>query len=312
MNSYCILGLGAVGSIIGLHVFRATGQPPIAVIRSGSLYPARVFLEGVITASYPIQPYRGRPPNTCRLTIVATKAYDAPSAVEKASSWSEMVAVAGNGWGGYERAVELGLNAAAIVTDYGAARLAPRLVRVTGRGGFVVGSRGRPSNAAVEAHLVLSRGGARSILAWDIEGWRWLKASANAGINPVTALLGVRNGFILEDSDAWRLASRAALEVEEVAKALGVELPLGAVSYLRSVALATYDNLSSTLQDLEACRRVEAEEILGYVVESGARAGVRPATVEALYRLLKSAWRARCRASRSRIKSAGLQHSRLG
>lgn len=291
---YCIVGMGAVGGIIGLHVYMATGKPPIFVVRRDSSVWTSVRLYGYTDYSYPAVAYRGSPPGFCRVSIVSVKAYDAPDAVESASLYSDMVAIAGNGWGGFEKCLELGLDCAAVVVESGGVSSMRGFVKVSGLGGFVVGSREGYSGAAMEVHRVLSAGGARSILTDNIEGWRWLKASVNASVNPLTAVLGVRNGFILEDSNAWSIASRAAAEVGMVAESLGVELPGDPVEYLARVVSATFSNESSMLQDLRRCRRVEADEILGYILSKARALGLEVPTVETLYRLVRSAYKARC------------------
>ncbi|WP_148678932.1 2-dehydropantoate 2-reductase [Aeropyrum pernix] len=297
VGAYCIVGLGGVGSLLAYYVYRGTGDTPIAVVRRRSQamrLQAGLRLYGVVDAYVPLEPYVGTPPRGCRLSFISVKAYDAAAAVEAAAEFSEMVAVAGNGWGGYEKALDLGVDAAAIVVESGVASLEPGLARVAGLGRLIVGSRGGVSGAAFESFEILRRGGAPALLAGDIEAWRWLKAAANSAINLVTTILGSRNGFVVESREAWRLASRAASEVGLVASMLGYSLPEDPVEYTRLVALQTYDNESSTLQDLRRCRRSEAPYIAGRVVEEASRLGVGAPTVEALYSLLQALFALKC------------------
>ncbi|BAN89971.1 2-dehydropantoate 2-reductase [Aeropyrum camini] len=297
MNAYCIVGMGGVGSLLAYYIHRATGRPPVAVVRrrrQAINLLAGLRLYGLIDAHVPIEPYEGSPPRRCRLSFIAVKAYDAAAAVEAASGFSDMVAVASNGWGGYERAVELGLDAAAIVVESGVSSMEAGLARVAGIGRLIVGSRGEAGDAALEAFEILRRGGAPAVMTGDIEAWRWLKAAANTAINLITSILGSRNGIVVENPGAWRLASKATSEVGLVASMLGYRLPEDPVGYTRLVALQTYDNESSTLQDLKRCRRSEAPYIAGRVVEDARRLGVGAPTVEALYLLFQALYTLRC------------------
>ena len=58
----------------------------------------------------------------------------------------------------------------------------------------------------------------------DIEAVLWEKLLVNVGINPLTALLRVKNGALPEIPPAWELAVAAAAETLAVARARGIEL----------------------------------------------------------------------------------------
>ncbi len=109
----------------------------------------------------------------------------------------------------------------------------------------------------------------------DLESLLWGKLAINASINPLTSLLGVRNGRLLESAPARRLMAELADEVARVAAARGVELPFpdpGAAA--EDVARRTAANRSSMLQDLLRGAPTEVEAIQGAIVKAGEAAGV--------------------------------------
>jgi 2-dehydropantoate 2-reductase len=111
--------------------------------------------------------------------------------------------------------------------------------------------------------------------AQPIEPFVWAKLVANAAINPLTALAGVRNGELLERPDLRERARRIASEVGALAQRVGITLPFSdPVAHVESVALATAANRSSMLVDLEAHRPTEIEAISGAIVRRAASAGL--------------------------------------
>jgi 2-dehydropantoate 2-reductase len=111
--------------------------------------------------------------------------------------------------------------------------------------------------------------------ASPIEPHVWAKLVVNAAINPITALAGKPNGYILEQPAAAALASALAREAAAVAAAEGIELPFAeAGAYVLEMARATAGNRSSMLQDVEQKRPLEIDAINGAVVRRGRARGV--------------------------------------
>ena len=103
----------------------------------------------------------------------------------------------------------------------------------------------------------------------------WGKLVASAAINPLTALLRLKNGQLLERDERRRLLGELARETASVARALGVELPfddpLAAVEW---VIRQTASNSSSMLQDVLRGSQTEVDAINGAVVALGQANGV--------------------------------------
>ncbi len=105
----------------------------------------------------------------------------------------------------------------------------------------------------------------------DIEAVLWEKLLVNVGINPLTALLQVKNGVLPNLPPAWDLAVAAATEALAVARAEGINLSVDPETRLREVCTATAANRSSMLQDVTAGRRTEIEALNAQVAARGGK-----------------------------------------
>ncbi|MGH2606189.1 MAG: ketopantoate reductase family protein, partial [Anaerolineales bacterium] len=123
----------------------------------------------------------------------------------------------------------------------------------------------------------------------DVEGLLWGKLAVNAAINPLTALLRVPNGDLLERTHARELMAAAAQEVAQVAAALGIR-PTGgrADEQAFEVARRTAANRSSMLQDVDRRAPTEIDAICGAVVDFGRRKGVPTPVNFALWAMVRA------------------------
>ena len=157
------------------------------------------------------------------------------------------------------------------VTTLGATLLGP------GRAGF-----GGDGLVSIETHprlgpleKLLNGAGFRVDIVPDARVLVWSKLVVNSAINPLTALLGVPNGALLERAGARALMAGLANETAVVARALGVALPFAdAVAAVEAVARRTAANHSSMLQDAQRGAQTEIDAICGAVVRAGEQAGV--------------------------------------
>jgi 2-dehydropantoate 2-reductase len=108
----------------------------------------------------------------------------------------------------------------------------------------------------------------------NIEAVLWEKLLVNVGINPLTALLQVKNGVLRNLPPAWELAVAAATETLAVAQAEGINLSVDPETRLREVCTATAANRSSMLQDITAGRRTEIEALNAQVAARGEKHGI--------------------------------------
>lgn len=129
--------------------------------------------------------------------------------------------------------------------------------------------------AQVEAVAALFRqAGMPCEVKSDIESVLWEKLLVNVGINPLTAILRIKNGELPNLPSVWNLAVAAAAETQAVARASGISLNVDPEARLREVCLATAANRSSMLQDILAGRRTEIEAPNAQVAARGASHGI--------------------------------------
>jgi 2-dehydropantoate 2-reductase len=103
----------------------------------------------------------------------------------------------------------------------------------------------------------------------------WTKVVINAGINPLTAILDVLNGRLLELKPAREVMAQAVAEAVAVGKALGVRfLHQDMLAAVQQVARRTGANVSSMRQDVLSKRRTEVAYINGAVVRHGEQVGL--------------------------------------
>ncbi len=171
------------------------------------------------------------------------------------------------------------------VTTTGASLHAPGEARFGGEGVISLAEHHRlaPLRAA------LQHAGFAVETVGDVDGLVWGKLAINAAINPLTALLGVPNGALLEDPAAHLFMRRAAEEVAAVAAAQGIALPYrDAAAAAEDVARRTAANLSSMLQDLRRGAPTEIDAICGAVARIGAQIGTPAPLNHALAEMVKA------------------------
>ncbi len=175
---------------------------------------------------------------------------------------------------------------AAGVTTLGATLLAPGLARPTPTG--EVNLQAHPRLGELEA--LLRHAGILVSIESDLDRLLWGKLVVNAAINPLTALLRVKNGALLRLPQARLLYTALAREGEAVARAAGVALPYpDAPAEVERVLRQTADNRSSMLQDILRGAPTEIEAINGALLRHAARLGVPAPANAAVTRLVKTA-----------------------
>jgi 2-dehydropantoate 2-reductase len=192
-----------------------------------------------------------------------------------------------NGLGNYEALEQyLGSRRAALgTTTCGANMLAPGIVRPGGEG--ITSLEDQPRLNLFRE--LFSLAGITVQAVSDPVELLWGKLVINAAINPLTALLRVSNGELLQKPATRSLMSAAAREAAAVAAAQGICLPyLDPVEAVESVAAKTALNLSSMLQDILRGSPTEIDAISGAIVRAGETAGLHVPVNRTLWELVKS------------------------
>lgn len=147
-----------------------------------------------------------------------------------------------------------------------------------------------PGDPAVAALADLfRRAGLDVAVVSDASSVIWGKLAINAAINPLTALLGVRNGALLDSVWARGVMSAAAREVGAVAAAQGIALPFDdPAAEAENVACRTAANVSSMLSDVQRRVPTEIDAICGAVVRAGEMHGISTPANRMLHALVKT------------------------
>jgi 2-dehydropantoate 2-reductase len=115
----------------------------------------------------------------------------------------------------------------------------------------------------------------------------WEKTAINAGINPLTALLNVPNGRLLQISDVRQLMRDLVVEATKVASTEGYRFDYSLVEAAEAICTRTAENVSSMLQDVRAGRQTEIESISGEVMRRAQTASLPTPRTRVVYQLVK-------------------------
>jgi 2-dehydropantoate 2-reductase len=296
------LGPGALGCLLAA-LFREAGAD-VSLVDYRPERVARLRLRGVrvhtlegghrdIPVPIGLAPEVG----PCDLTIVAVKAYQTEIAARALPGLMSQ--------GGLALTLQNGLgNLESITRTVGAERLLAgvALLGVTrqdegriiyaGQGVIYIGAPlgSKVSRTEVATVVDLFRGaGLECQTRENIEAALWEKLIINVGINPLTALLRVPNGVLLQLPEAWEVAVAAAVEAQAVAQAGGLSLRGDPAARLHQVCTDTAANRSSMLQDILAGRPTEIEALNAQVATRGRALGLPTPVNDLLTRLLRAA-----------------------
>ena len=297
-----VLGPGALGCLLAALLREAGADVSLVDYRPERV--ARLRLRGiqvhtldgghrVIKVPVGLAPEVG----PCDVTIVAVKAYQTETAAQSLPGLMSQ--------GGMALTLQNGLgNLESIARTVGPERLLAGvgLLGVTvqdegriiyaGQGAIYIGVPAGSQVSAPEAAAVVElfrRAGLSCQPREDIEAVLWEKLVINVGINPLTALLRVPNGVLLELPEAWEVAVAAAQEAQAVARAAGLTLSGDPAARLRQVCTATAANRSSMLQDILAGRPTEIEAMNAQVATRGRALGLPTPVNDLLTLLLRAA-----------------------
>jgi 2-dehydropantoate 2-reductase len=281
-----IFGLGALGSVFAA-LFASANLPVIGVCRSlvhrkAVQEQGLLFRDGERERRVPFPVYAELPDQPCSLVLVLVKAFDTQAAAgSMAGRIDPLVPVLTlqNGIGNAEiLAARLKPDQVlAGTTTFGALMEEPGAVRLTGRGECEIGALDAPAQQHLPRIQELFRKAEIPCrFSSNIAATLWKKLAVNAVINPLTALLRLPNGDLLEHAALQPLFTAITEEVWRVAARCQVPLPTPPelASEVRRVCQLTAANQSSMFRDVEARGRTEIDAINGAVVRLGRERGV--------------------------------------
>lgn len=222
------------------------------------------------------------------VTFVTVKSYDTEEVAKALSKVDCGIVVSlQNGVGNEEILMNYLEKVLGGVTTYASNLVDYGWIEFAGVGETFIGEMsGEISKDVIRVVNILKSAGIKAYAVRDIVKRKWVKAVINSVINPLTAILGVRNGRILEIEALWELALKVLREGEAVLKSMGFGDDLEGI--LRDVILKTAKNKSSMLQDIERGKRTEIDFINGAIVRKAEEFGFDTPYNRTLLLLVKS------------------------
>ncbi|MGL6105750.1 ketopantoate reductase family protein [Romboutsia sp.] len=197
-----------------------------------------------------------------------------------------------NGYGNIEdlQTIVKKENIIAGTTSHGATVLNAGKIRHAGKGKTCIGA--IESNSMDKVELIKNIMEECSIpteISENILELIWSKLIINIGINPLTALLKVENGKLLNSNYTLNLMKKLVYEAIDVAKELNIYFDKEtSLERVKNVAHLTANNKSSMLQDILNKRETEIDKINGAVVTIGKKNNISTPYNEMIVDLIKS------------------------
>jgi len=296
VTSFAIVGAGAIGGMLGGYLARA-GQPVTLIARGAHLAAMReqglrvVAAEGeFVTHPTCTDDFAAiRDAEVVFLTLKAHTLIDMAPAIGPLLAPEAAVISAVNGipWWYFEgrgdqldgyhlRTVDpdgvvagaIGARRAVGCVVYPAAALkAPGIVQHVEGNRFSLGEiNGSMSDRCRTIATALNQSGLKAPIRANLRDELWVKLVGNAVFNPMSALTRAELDVMCTHAATRPVIYAAMQEVAAVAKALGLELPIGVDQRLAAAERIPHHK-TSMLQDIEAGRRLEVDPICGAVVE---------------------------------------------
>ncbi len=226
------------------------------------------------------------------LVILTVKAYDTEKAVrEIVDKCPAPILSLQNGLKNEDTISKIagGKRAVGGIITHGVRYLSPGKIIHTGTGETIIGEMdGSLSERIKKFANALTECGIETKVSGNIRTEIWRKAIVNAAINPLTAILGCKNGYLLEDEHAKKLMKEICMEGMAVSKSIGIDISGDIVEKAREVARLTADNHSSMLQSINRNKRTEIDYINGEIVRTGRRNGIETPINSALVEIVKA------------------------
>ena len=281
------MGAGALGCLFGA-LLQIAGFDVVFVARGKQLEALRKSLKisGILNTELKV--YATNKPEDADITFVTVKAYDTENVARLLAEVNPgIVCSLQNGVGNEEILQKYCKKVLGGVTSYGANLIDYGHINYAGEGYTYIGELdGKISDEAKTVVEVLRSAKIKAEVVSDIVFRIWAKTVVNSAINPLTALLKVKNGEIVRNTYLWNIAKRVAEEGMEVLKKMGFEFD--AVKEVKRVAEMTANNRSSMLQDIERGKKTEIDYINGAIVKKGKELGIDCCVNEVLVNLIKS------------------------
>jgi 2-dehydropantoate 2-reductase len=294
----CIVGCGALGSVISAHVARLPDievyayevvQEHVRAIRERGLKisGAADFTVRLNVTSEPSD----IPP--CDFGVLATKSTHTRAAIEQTRHVfgpSSAVCSVQNGLGNEEIIAEQARYVIRGAAGFGVHMRGPGHAGIEFYGDVWIGTfepSGTPYSLVESLAAMMNRAGLRFVPLRDARGAQWTKLVFNSAANAVGALTRMHHGAAARFASTAALYEALLLEGQAVAHALEIVLSADPRELVAEGARAHTKRYASMLVDVLAQRPTEVDFINGAIADLGEKLGIPVPLNRAVWQLLK-------------------------
>jgi 2-dehydropantoate 2-reductase len=145
---------------------------------------------------------------------------------------------------------------------------------------------GSKSERILRVSEAFAKAGFKAPVVSDVRSEIWTKLWGNLSFNPISALTHATLEDICRFAPTRALAAAMMAEAQAVGEALGIRFRISLEKRIAG-AEAVGAHKTSMLQDVETGRAIEAEALIGSVVELGRMVGVATPQMDAIYAVTK-------------------------
>lgn len=161
------------------------------------------------------------------------------------------------------------------ITNHGVVFVKPGEICHAGTGETVIGEiDGKTTERIKKIYSMFNSVGIKTGISKNIKKDVWAKTIINSTINPITAVTGLKNGYLLKIPALTRLVEQVCKEGVKVANREGVFFDFDIFEETKKIASLTSENRSSMLQDIESGKKTEIDFINGAIAKIGKRHGI--------------------------------------
>ena len=294
----CIVGCGALGSVIAAHLARLSDAEvyayDVSVSHVRAIRARGLLISGAADFCVKLQvTSEADDIPACDFGILATKSIHTRSAIEQTAHifrGGATVCSVQNGLGNEEIIAER-----VKYVIRGATTMAAHM-REPGHAGFEFYSdlwigpfepSGTPYSVVEQFATLMKRSGLRVVAMTDARGAQWTKLIFNSAVNPAGALSRLHHRAATFFPPTAALYEGLLQEGEAVARALGITLHGDPRAMIAEGANGPGKRNASMLQDVLAQRATEVDFINGAIADCGDRLGVPVPLNRAMWQLVK-------------------------
>ncbi|WP_348732705.1 2-dehydropantoate 2-reductase [Rheinheimera texasensis] len=286
-----IVGQGAIGLLAASQL--ALHQCPFHLLLRRQQHHNLVLNFRQQQQDFPLLLNCQRPQQLITLLLLPVKAFSVQSALQQ---WLPLctadadIVLCHNGMGtlvAAQQQLQPGQKLWFASTTHGALKSGPHQLEHTGIGGTVLGPVNDIARITPAPFTLINAALGPLEVVSDILPVLWQKLAINAVINPLTALLMVKNGELTKPQHRTQIDQLVA-EFCQVARTQGQQFDAHSLTQrVLAVAANTAGNYSSMQQDRALQRPDELEFITGFLLNAAAEAGLTLPAHQQLYRQLR-------------------------